>query len=372
MPPQPAPAPENRASERDEGEREAGSATGEPRVRVAGLSSTASFTNRVLILAGIVALALIAWRLSGVFLLLFAAIVLAAVFRAFAVPLARLTQLPERLALALVIVVLAGILGVSIWLLGDRVAAEFGQIVKRLPAAWTQLREWLAANQAGRFVLEQVDGMFAGTTGVPGRLANFATTTFGALADAAIIVVLAVFLAADPALYRRGLVKLVPPRGRAAAEETLDAIGTALGRWLKGQGLAMLSIGVMIGLGLWVLGIPMPLALGIFAGLMEFVPYIGAIASATPALLLAFAISPLDALYVLILFLVVQNFEGNVLVPLIQQWAVRVPAVLTLLAIVVFGILFGGLGLLVAAPLMVVAMVVVQKLYIEHTLGDRA
>lgn len=370
MPPRRVPVPDDRAP--SAGERAAGQAASAPPVRVAGISSAASFTNRVLILAGIVALALIAWRLSGVFLLLFAAIVLAAVFRAFAVPMARYTPVPERAALVVVIVVLAAVLGVSIWLLGDRIASQFGQIVERLPAAWERLREWLAGNPAGKFLLDQLNGSVGSAGIAPGRIASFATTTFGALADAAIIIVLAVFLAADPTLYRRGLVKLVPPRGRPQVEETLDAVGTALGRWLKGQGLAMLSIGVMIGVGLWALGIPMALALGIFAGLMEFIPYIGAIASAAPALLLAFAISPLDALYVLILFLVVQNFEGNVLVPLIQQWAVKVPAVLTLLAIVVFGVLFGVLGLLVAAPLMVVAMAVVQKLYIEHTLGDHA
>jgi len=370
MPPRLVPVPADPTP--SAGERAAEQAAPAPPVRVAGISSAASFTNRVLILAGIVVLALIAWRLYGVFLLLFAAIVLAAVFRALAVPIARHTPVPERAALVVVIFALAAVLGVSIWLLGDRIAAEFSQIVERLPAAWARLRDWLAGNTLGRFVLDQVNGLSTGADIAPGRVASFASSTFGALADAAIIVVLAIFLAADPGLYRRGLVKLVPPRGRPQAEETLDAVGTALGRWLKGQGLAMLSIGVMIGLGLWALGIPMALALGIFAGLMEFVPYIGAIASAAPALLLAFAISPLDALYVLILFLVVQNFEGNVLVPLIQQWAVKVPAVLTLLAIVIFGVLFGVLGLLVAAPLMIVAMVVVQKLYIENTLGDRA
>jgi len=345
---------------------------GSGKTYIAGFSSAASFTNRVLIVAAVAVLALIAWRLASVFILLFAGIVLAMVFRALADALARHTPLPPRGALAVVVLGLLLVLGVSGWLLGDRVAEQFGQITARLPEAWERLRAWLEQHQFGRILLDQFGTLFTGAGTTPGRLTSLATGTFGALADAAIIVVLGLYFAADPGLYRRGLVKLVPPRGRPQAEGALQAVGAALRRWLRGQGIAMLSIGVMIGVGLWALGIPMALSLGIFAGLMEFVPYIGAIASAAPALLLAFAMSPTDALYVLILYVVVQQFEGNLIVPLIQKWTVEIAPVLTLLAVVVFGVLFGILGVLVAAPLMIVAMVLVQKLYVEGTLGDKA
>lgn len=342
------------------------------KVEVAGLSSASSFTNRVLIIAAIAALALIAWRLASVFILLFAGIVVATVLRVLAAPIARNTPLGPRGALGVVVVALLAIFGLAIWMFGDRLGQQFGQIATQLPKAWDGVRQWLEQYQAGRYVLDALSVSFNGADNVPGRIAKLATTTFGAIADAAIILVLGFFLALEPGLYRRGLIKLVPPRGRARAENAFDAVGHALKRWLLGQGLAMLSIGVLTGIGLWALGIPMAFSLAILAGVLEFVPFVGPIASAVPAILLAFSLSPESALYVLLLYVAVQQFEGNVLVPFIQKWSVKLPPLLAILAVVVFGYLFGILGVLVATPLIIVVMVLVQKLYVEGALGDRA
>jgi predicted PurR-regulated permease PerM len=342
------------------------------KTHIAGFSSPATFTNRVLIIAAIAVLALVAWRLSSVFVLLFAGVVLALVFRAMSDPLARLLGIGSRWALAIVILLIIAFLGAGIWFLGDRIVAQFGQIETRIPEAWKSIRGWIEQNQIGRFILDSLDTTFAGADSEPGRLARLATTTFGAIADAAIIVVLGVYFAAEPGLYYRGLLKLLPPRARPQADAALAAAHHALHRWLRGQALAMLSIGVMTGVGLWALGIPMALALGILAGLLEFIPYIGPIASAVPAILVAFAKSPMDALYVLLLYIAVQQFEGNVLVPAIEKWAVRLAPVLTIIAVVIAGLLFGILGVIVATPLMIVVMVLVQKLYVEGTLGDKA
>ncbi|MCW5772576.1 MAG: AI-2E family transporter [Rhodospirillaceae bacterium] len=340
------------------------------KVDVAGISSAASFTNRVLIIVAVAALALIAWRLSGVFLLLFAGIVVAMVLRVLSDPLARHTPLGARGALACVVVALVVVIGVAIWFFGARLSEQFGQIAAQLPKAWLNVRQWLEQYQAGRYLLDALGDSFDGANNGPGRIARLATSTFGAIADGAIIVVLGFFLALEPGLYRRGLVSLVPPRGRARAAAALEAVGHALRRWLLGQGLAMLSIGVMTGIGLWALGIPMALSLAILAGVLEFVPFVGPIASAVPAILLAFSRSPEAALYVLLLYVGVQQFEGNVLVPMIQKWAVKLPPVLAILGVVVFGYLFGILGVLVATPLVIVLMVSTQKLYVEGTLGD--
>ena len=126
----------------------------------------------------------------------------------------------------------------------------------------------------------------------------------------------------------------------------------------------------MSGFGMWILGIPVALALGIIAGITNVIPYIGPFLGGTPAVLFALTQGPREALYVLILFIVIQQLEGNVIMPLIQRRAAGLPPVMTIFGVIGFGVLFGLPGVLVAAPLMVVAMVLVQRLYIEDVLGD--
>jgi predicted PurR-regulated permease PerM len=305
-------------------------------------------------------------------ILVFAGVVVAMVLRALAEPLAAATGLAHRWALAIVVVVLLGMAALGTWFFGARIAEQFDQIVQRVPEAWARLKSWLEQYQFGRYALESLAGTFAGADKAGGVLARLATGTFGAVADTVIVLVTGLYLAAEPRMYRRGLIKLTPPSARARVNEALDAVVTALKRWLLGQGVAMLAIGLMTGIGLWILGIPMALGLAILAGVLEFVPYVGPFLAAVPAVLIAFAQSPLDALYVLLLYWGVQQVENWALIPLIEKWTVELPPALAILSLVIFGVLFGIPGIVVAAPLMIVVMVLVQKLYVEGILGDKA
>jgi predicted PurR-regulated permease PerM len=142
----------------------------------------------------------------------------------------------------------------------------------------------------------------------------------------------------------------------------------ALRLWLKGQAIAMVVVGLMTGIGLWLLGMPSAFVLGLLAGLLEFIPFAGPIISAIPAILLALVVGPEMALWVGLLYLFVQQFEGNVLSPMIQQYAVDLPGVVLLFSLIGFGILFGTLGVILAAPLAVVTLVLVKRLYVIETL----
>ena len=142
----------------------------------------------------------------------------------------------------------------------------------------------------------------------------------------------------------------------------------ALRLWLKGQAIAMVVVGLMTGIGLWFLGMPSAFVLGLLAGLLEFIPFAGPIISAIPAILLALVVGPEMALWVGLLYLAVQQFEGNILSPMIQQYAVDLPGVVLLFSLIGFGILFGTLGVILAAPLAVVTLVLVKRLYIIETL----
>jgi predicted PurR-regulated permease PerM len=339
---------------------------------IAGLSSPASFAKRILIIAAVVALGFILWRLSHIFILVFAGIVVAMALRALAEPLSAGTGLSHRWSIAAVVVALLALLALAAWFFGERIAQQFDQILARVPEAWARLKGWLEQHQFGRYVLESLSGTFTGGDKTGGALARLATGTFGAVADLVIILVVGLYLAAEPKMYRRGLIKLAPPSARERINKALDAVVVSLKRWLLGQGIAMLAIGVMTGIGLWALGIPMALGLAVLAGLLEFVPYIGPFLAAVPAVLIAFAQSPLDALYVLLLYWGVQQVENWALIPLIEKWSVELPPVLAILSLVIFGLLFGVPGIIVGAPLMIVVMILVQKIYIEGILGDKA
>jgi predicted PurR-regulated permease PerM len=177
------------------------------------------------------------------------------------------------------------------------------------------------------------------------------------------------FLAGEPELYRRGLVKLVPgERARERLGDTLDTTGRALRRWLLGQLLSMTIVGVLTGLGLWLIGVPAPLALALLTFLAEFVPLIGPVVAAVPALLLGLAQGWGTA--VLLLYLAVQQVESNMITPLVQRKVVELPPALTLFGVVALGVVLGPLGLILGAPLLVVAVVATKKLWVRETLGE--
>jgi predicted PurR-regulated permease PerM len=143
---------------------------------------------------------------------------------------------------------------------------------------------------------------------------------------------------------------------------------TALRLWLRGQLIAMVVVGLLTGIGLWLLGLRSALVLGLLAGLLEFVPFLGPFLAAVPAILLALAVSPDLALWVLLLYVGVQQIEGYVLTPMVQQYAVELPGVILLFSLIGFGILFGMLGVILAAPLTVVCYVLVKRLYVIEAL----
>ena len=203
-----------------------------------------------------------------------------------------------------------------------------------------------------------------------GVLRGTVNAVIGGIANLVLIITVAIFLALHPQPYIHGLLRLVPIVHRDHAAEILREIGDKLWSWLAGQSLDMLIVAVLTGGGLWLLDIPLALVLGIIAGLTNAIPFIGPFLSGVPAVLFSLTQGPRDAFYVLLLFIAIQQLEGNVIMPLIQRRAAGLPPVMTIFGVIVFGVLFGLPGILVAAPLMVVAMVLVQRLYIEGVLGD--
>jgi predicted PurR-regulated permease PerM len=312
-------------------------------------------------------LAWLAFRLSDVLLMLFGAVIVAVALRALAQPLGDRLRMPPRLAVgvATALAVIGIVLGS--WLVGDRLLEQFDDLARKLPAALTKLVGWARERAIGEALWKVWRGTNADD--VPwASLAVAATSTLSAVGAIGLVLVVGLYLAGDPAMYREGVVRLVPPAFRPRVDDALVASGHALSRWLLGQGISMLFVGTTTAIGLSLLGLPLALTLGLLAGALAFIPFFGPIASGVLAVLLAFMQGPEQALYAAGLCVLIQQIEGNLLMPLVQRWAVALPPVLGITAAVIFGLLFGLPGVILASPLMVVAVVLVRKLYVEDVL----
>lgn len=190
------------------------------------------------------------------------------------------------------------------------------------------------------------------------------------MASLALVLFGGLYLAAAPRTYRDGLIALVPADLRPVALRALHECGEGLRRWLSGQLVAMLLIGVLTGLGLWIAGVPSSLALGLIAGLFTFVPIFGPFLAFIPTVIMAASQGADTLAWAAAVFLVVQQIEGNLIAPMVAQKTVAVPPALGLFAVVAAGVLFGVPGLLVGFPLIVVTDIAVRRLYVRETLDE--
>lgn len=355
-----------------------------------GPNAETAFLRRVLMVAAVVALALLLWAVRGALLLLFGAVVVAVLLLAAARPFRERLGLPHGAALAAGGGTILAMLGLATWLVGSQVRTQVAELRQRLPEAAQSLEQRFgievpdfsakegqdaAAKAASRAATGNGGGVTTGFSELSDavlRIAAFGVVVLDGLLALLLAVVGGVYLAVDPATHRRGLVALLPRTQQHRADEFLRACGRALGGWLLATLASMAVVGTMVGLGAWALGLPAPLTLGLFAAFVEIVPVIGPIIGAVPALLLALGAGAYTLLWTALLFLAIQQVEANLLQPLLQQRMANVPPVLLLLSAVAVGTVLGFGGLVLAAPITVVAFVAVQKLYVRETLGNQA
>jgi predicted PurR-regulated permease PerM len=269
-------------------------------------------------------------------------------------------------------------------LTAPRITEQWHELQQQLPAALGRVEGWLRDQQGG--VTELLQEPDAGAKGQPpadirrtlaqqvdNLGSNFFavfTSTLSVLGGILVITFVAVFIAVDPRTYRRGIMHLVPHRARAKASEVMDAMGVTLRRWLVAQLIGMLVIGGITTVALLLLGVRAAVALGIIAGILEFVPYLGPILSAVPAIAMGFLDGPEKALWVAAAYVAIQQIEGNLLMPLLMQEGLDLPPALTILAQAVMALVFGFIGLLIAVPLLGTIMVPVKLLYVQDVVGD--
>lgn len=193
----------------------------------------------------------------------------------------------------------------------------------------------------------------------------FLTSTVAAVGGFLLIVFLSIYFAADPDLYRRGMLALLPHRRREQGGEVMGRIATVLRKWLVTQLIAMAVIGTVSTVALLILGVKAAFALGVLAGLFEFIPTVGPILSAVPAIAMGFLDSPEKALVVLAVYVGIQFLENHILIPLLMKGGMDLPPALTVLTQALLALVFGFLGLMVAVPMLATVMVIVQVLYVD-------
>lgn len=306
--------------------------------------------TRVVWIVGAVALAIV---LFDILLLAFAGVLFAVFLRTLADWLGSHARISSGKALLIVVAVLAAMIGLVTWKIAPDVTREIEQLIADAPKLVDDATSSLKSHASGRWLIDQADGAsdWLAEPRTVGRAAAMIGSTIGLLGTGLVILLVGLFIAIEPALYRRGLLALVPVAQRAKARELLADIWSVLRAWLLGKLVAMASIFVVTWAGLALLGIPIPLTLALLAAALTFIPNIGPVLAAIPAVLLALQLGTSTALAVAGLYAGAQAIESYVLTPLIQRKTASLPPAITLLAQVAMGIIAGGVGLLLATPL---------------------
>ena len=331
-----------------------------------------SFKNKVWIAVGILLLVLLVTylftTLLNLLLLVLAGALMSIYFHGCADVLKRKLKLGSPYALILSVVLNVVVIALFFWFVGDRLNSQLDELSTKLPQTIDNAKSWLSEKPVGQKILDyttkSLDSGKAGSV-----IKTFFSSTFGILSDLYIVILLGMFFTASPEIYRKGIVHLVPTKGKATAEKLWDEIHHVLKNWLKGQIFGFFFIAILTGLGLWLLGMPLVLALALVAGLLNFIPNFGPLIALIPAALLGLMQGPNTALLVVGLFTLIQIIQSTVTQPLIQKKMVSVPPALLVFGQVAMGVIAGFWGVLLATPLVAIVMTLVNRLYVEKQ-GD--
>lgn len=317
------------------------------------------------ILAFTVIILLLIKNIFSVLLLLLAGAIVAIYFKGLAGLLEKRLRLPKKFSLPVSMIGSFLLLIGFFWLTGSKIQEQVRQLSDVLPAAFEQFKMKLGQSSIGQQILEKAnsqDTLSKATT----IFQSLFRSTFGVIGDIYIIILVSVFFTINPKIYLQGIVKLVPPSGKEKAEEVLTKLGTNLRKWLKGQIMAMGFVFLLSAIGLIILGVPMWLVLALIAGLLNFIPNFGPLIALIPAVLVGLMQDLTTAIIIVVMYTLIQVIESSTITPQIQQKLLSIPPALLITVQVLMGVLTGGWGVILATPLLVVFMVLVNELYIKR------
>ena len=319
------------------------------------------FAWRVLVAVLIVGLVVAVAYAIHLILLVFAGILLAVFLRTIGCWLSQSTRLPIHWCMVIVLIGFAAVMFGIVFAFGQQIAQQADALYGAVRQAYNDFQAQLSQYRIGQQIMEQASDVDLKSTA-----ASAASGLLRSIASIVLIAFLGLYLSTQPQLYTEAFFGLFRPAERARVARLVDALGAALRWWLLGQLIAMAIVGVVTTIGLLILGAPMAVPLGVLAMLLTFVPYVGAIVSAVPAVLIALTKGRDLALYVILLYLFAHLLEGCVLVPLIQHRLVYLPPAMTLATQFLMEIFVGSMGMAFATPLLVITMVLVKQLYLKQ------
>jgi len=343
-----------------------------------GRTSAKAVGSRALVQASVFALVaiicIVSWLVFDFILLMFAAVLFGVLITGVSRWLQSISGMPYPAALASflgTLLLVSGLIGVS---LAPSIAEQFDALTDSIPEAIDRLQERAEDNRVLGWAMDQqerVQRAVQENVGIMTLVTGIMASVAGAVSSFFIALAIGICFSLSPGKYVSGLLKLVPPSYRQRADEVLRETGSTLKSWLLAKLLEMLLIGILTTIGLWLLGIELAMALGLIAGLLSFIPNIGPIIAVIPALLLASLEGFDTVLWVAALYIVVQALESWGLTPYLQKRIVDMPPAITLSMQILFGLLAGTIGLILATPLAAAAMVLINMIYVQDILGDR-
>jgi predicted PurR-regulated permease PerM len=336
---------------------------------------------------GFAALLLFTWTFAGALFVIFAGILLGVTLNAMTNMLGRVVRLPHALRLAIVCMVLAGLLSGVVFLGGAAIAEQATALSDTIKSQLVGVKSFLDRHGIDTSYFDIGNPGVPAASPAPGKPANDAPTTHsfpgagtlaesggaivsqtlklllstvGAVGNFFIVLFLGLAFAAQPSVYREGLLFMAPARHRARATVILDRIGETLERWLNAQMVTMFAVFFVTSVGLAIIGIPSSFILGILAGLLAFIPTVGALIGGLIVVLASLASGWVAATSAFVLFLGVHALESYVLTPLIQRQALNIPAATLFAVQILLGVVIGIWGLALALPLMAIAKVMID------------
>lgn len=334
-------------------------------------SLTTGFIQRVLFVILALALSFLAFKLINLWLLIFGAIVFAVILRGLAEPLLRYTPLSPTFAVLIVVLAVLALFATTFYLFGRVLADQYQTLSQQVPLAWAALQANLQATAIGRTIQDHIATLGQQAGGALSTLPVIAGNVLSGVADTLVALIGGIILAMHPGKYRDGVVRLFPTDHHEWIREAMNAAGQALRLWFIGQFISMVIVGTLISIGLSIEGSPSALALGLLAGLAQFVPLVGATVSACLGLLLAAIGGWEPFLWTLLIYTAVSQTEANIITPMVQRRIAEVPMVLTLFAVFGFAGLIGPMGVLYAMPMTVVLYTLTRR-YLDRRDAEKA
>jgi predicted PurR-regulated permease PerM len=328
------------------------------------------------------ALLALLWYASATLFLLFAGVLFGVFLSALSDLLKRVVGGGDALRLAIVCVVFVAALAAFLVLYGATIAEQATLLTATVKSQISTVKDFLDRHGVDTSFLElgspstadtsasphltNASALASGTSTVLSQSLKILLGLFSTVGNIFIVVLLGVLLAAQPQVYRNGLLRYVPVQRRAAAAALFDELGETLRRWLLGQLVTMTTIAIVVSIGLSLIGIPGAIALGIQTGLLTFIPTVGGVIAGSIIVLASLGSGWGPLISAFALYLVVQILEGNVLTPLIQRRAIEIPPATIFGSQILLAFLFGIWGLALTLPLIAVIKVVLRHVYREE------